>query len=371
MKSNHTRLPPSMLVELSNILVAKDRRSDRQFMRLYENSLLGKIDVSLTRLDEETITSGFYERSENVIRHHTNYDRTSILKAIVSLKSGTISPIFVYWNAHNPSSEKWVCPDDEVVLAAYRELKFKFVPCIILLPKEIPRVHGAVWLRGENNPAYRKTVRGIPKSTINVFFDDDSEVSNGFERSIAECSAAISLIEKYYPNIVKSTSYYEMLGCTVQIHTKNLLAIQMLLDKELYEQAVAILRMMYEGYLNFYLDWLSPEFFGPRLQYMSMIGFSSAAKDKETIGSLYKLLGSVENKARLSNLGEDYYRSNYKFFSDIVHQSYSFIENPLSDGNEPDDPSSLQKSIILNCDYLTIELLRCVRNDIGDGSYFG
>jgi hypothetical protein len=103
-------------------------------------------------------------------------------------------------------------------------------------------------------------------------------------------------------------------------------SILCLVDLGRIEHAEVLARVAYEGFLNFYIDWLSPEFFGPRLQLLSSVraaqggGDSSLDDSLSVLDNLPLLLENTSEKARISPLGSFFHSSMYPPLSLVAHQ---------------------------------------------------
>lgn len=130
--------------------------------------------------------------------------------------------------------------------------------------------------------------------------------------------------------------------------------------------------MLYEGFLNFYLDWLSPEFFGIRLQVWA------ALKGRETRGekridddwlvlqNFSSLFGNTAEKAKLSPLGQTYHDLIYPPLSLISHQAYGNVEKEASSFDDEFRVSDMNaRQIGRWLSTLSAALLSRIRNDIG------
>lgn len=139
------------------------------------------------------------------------------------------------------------------------------------------------------------------------------------------------------------------------------------------EHAEALARVAYESFLNFYVDWLSPEFFGPRLQLLSSIraaqsrGVRSLDDELASLDNFPDLLENTSEKARVSPLGSFFHSSIYPPLSLVAHQSYIHLESELSSFEETEatDCFGRLKQLGRWLDVLTAALVVRVRNDIG------
>jgi hypothetical protein len=193
---------------------------------------------------------------------------------------------------------------------------------------------------------------------------------------MAICDETAKAIQAFHQEDENSPDYHQMLFVLVQRHMRALDTIYRLLQLDRMEHALGIVRMAYEAFLNFYVDWLSPEFMGPRLHALAKIrSLGKYDKDKshpllEGLANFTEFLENTAEKARVSPLGTLYHDIVYPPLSLIAHQSYRNIEREaysFTDFSEPAHPMPAEKLVIW-INVVTTALLKRVQNDIGVAS---
>lgn len=377
MKSDeHRRAPETVLIPLSQIRMDEQFPEDRRLISLILKAEAGADVVALTRIRDDQIATGFYERVGSEVVHNTFYDESYVQDIVANLRRGHRPVLLVYWNSHAPGPWKYVCSDDELTLAAYRAAGIPMIPCQILRPRKTKRGVGEVWVRsGEKRIIFNSILPASSPSVSTVF----GEKRIGFPyliRKLREyCKETLRLIEEFHEDAGGGISYHHMLHAAVLRHERTLDSIRHLVRRGRHEHAGALARLAYEAYLNFYLDWLSPEFFGPRLQLLARIRDSlSGSPDKEEaernlrsleyIKEFVPIFESTLEKARVSSLTEQFYRMFYPRFSLIAHQSYSGVEFDSTRQDAAGDEAFVAQ-LGRWLDAITTSLLVCVRNDVG------
>lgn len=379
MKSDeHRRAPRRVRIPLSQIHMDERFPEDRRLTSLILKAEAGADVVALTRIRSDQIATGFFERVASKVVHNTSYDEGFVREVVANLRRGHRPVLLVYWNSHAPGPWKYVCSDDELTLAAYRAAGIPMVPCQILRPRKTRRGMGEVWVRsGEKRIVFDSILPASNPSVSTAF----GEKRIGFPYLVRKlrgyCKETLRLIEEFHEDAEGGISYHQMLHAAVLRHERTLDSIRYLVGRGRHEHAGALTRLAYEAYLNFYLDWLSPEFIGPRLQLLARIrSAQSGSLDEETaarhrrsldhIREFVPLFESTLEKARLSSLTEQFYRLFYPGFSLMTHQSYAGIElDSVRQDAEAAEDDAFVAQLGRWLDAITTSLLVCVRNDVG------
>lgn len=281
----------------------------------------------------------------------------------------------LYWSPLAPGAGGYVCPDDEPALAAYRNLKFALVPCRILNPKTVDAPEASVWLEMREDKAFLAKVVPPVSDKYGAFFGETPiPFQQLMQNLITKCRDTRNIIIKFHRKGQSPVHYHEMLYAFLRRHETLLDSVARLIALGRSEHAGSLTRVGYEAFLNFYIDWLSPEFMGPRLQVLSAIRHAQSQGVEELTSSLPALtnfVGLLENaseKARISPLGSFFHKVIYPSLSLVVHQSYVYLEDDASfDDPSPDDAQDesylAQLSRVL--DVLTAALVFRIRNDVG------
>ncbi|NNG71115.1 hypothetical protein HLI18_14485 [Rhizobium laguerreae] len=340
---------------------------------MYTQLERGQIKIAFTRVQSEKVIGGYYERSGGVSNHKTNLNSKYIPLFKQIIRGGGRPEIDVYWSPLVPNGGGYVCADDENTLSAYNDLGFKLIPCRILKPKNLKAQEGAIWAeKADQDIALAKTVPPILEKYSSFFgnkFPDFSTVINRLKR---ECGETRKVIISFHQDFGTGSHYHQMLHTLIVRHERVLDSILRLVVLNRVEHASALTRIAYEAFLNFYIDWLSPEFFGPRLQLLARVRGAQASSDRSldshlsVLGNFVDFLENTHHKARISPLGLYFHESIYPELSLVAHQSYRHLEYEAEGFNES-DPGPLSSTTQLGrwLDILTAELLIRVRNDVG------
>jgi hypothetical protein len=331
----HRRAPKITRIPLSKIRFDERYPADDRLTPLVVRAETGVDPVALTRIREDQIVSGFFVRDGKEVVHKSFHDEKRVKDMVAILRGGQRPMLLVYWNIHAPGPWKYVCPDDELMLAAYRAAGIRMIPCQILRPKKTARGVGEIWVRsGARRIMLDSTLPASSAAVATMFGEKKVRFSHLVGKLRKSCDETLPMIEAFHQEGGDGVSYHQMLHATVVRHERTLDSIRYLVGRRRREHAGALTRLAYEAYLNFYLDWLSPEFLGPRIQLLSRIrdaqlnsSEEEAAKRNlkglEAIREFVPLFESTLEKARLSPLTEQFYRMFYPQFSLMTHQSYS------------------------------------------------
>lgn len=371
---NHSRSPAIVPIPLSKLIVERPIEDDERFTRLYSQLILGKIKVGLTRIPISQITTGFYKRSGNQTVHFSEPKSENIPICERMIRGGSRHPLELYWSPLAPNGGAYVCADDEAFLAAYINLGFKIVPCRVLRPQKTQASEASLWTerRGEHvflahavGPAIDgyASVAGLELPP----FPDLIKLLS--QASLAARNAVLS----FHRDDGSGIHYHQMLYAFLKRHERLLDSINQLISLERIEHAEALARVSYEAFLNFYIDWLSPEFFGPRLQLLSAIrtaqsqGMTDATERLDVLGNFAEFLENAKDKGRISPLGSSFHDLIYPPLSLVVHQSYSHLQNEASafDDEVPDDFQWHVEQLGRWLDVLTAAIVARIGNDVG------
>jgi hypothetical protein len=369
----HSRRRPTVNIAISKLTIPEDVKVNDTLVQLYLKLDKGEIHCALTRVPISSIISGYCERKENhtVISSNLTLQYVPVLEQ--AIRGGSRPLLDLYWSPLAPGGGAYVCADDETVLAAYLRLNFAWVPCRVLRPKKVKASEASIWLEKHGELVRLKKVVAPIVDTYKSF------VGEGFppfydlvHALIDHCQRTRSAIVTFHKDDGSGVHYHQMLHAFLRRHERALDSICRLVELGRTEHAEALTRVAYEGFLNFYIDWLSPEFFGPRLQLLS------AARSAQTtdhtsrnhgltvLDNFVEFLENTSEKARISPLGSFFHSTIYPPLSLVAHQSYGHLEEEASsfgETNLPDSPSRV-KQLGRWLDVLTTALVLRVRNDI-------
>ena len=374
-QKNHLRLPETTIVSLDQIRVDEDFAASDPIVQLYVKLEQGKIKVALTRLHQRDLHSGYFERLSGSTKHTSNLklEKVPLLEAII--KSGGRPTVDAIWSPLAPSGGGYMCPDDELALTAYRNLGISMIPCRILKPTKKMSIEAAIWLEKRSNQV--RMARSIPPKIDSIgFFDHPDDKDFPFEERVSKITQKSSEIReeiiKFHLNAADKTHFHQVLYALLRRHERILDSVKRLIELDRVEHASALVRVAYESFLNFYLDWLSPQFFGPRLQLLSYVREMDGAKSAydegwKTLSNFADLFENTTKKGIISPLGERIHRDIYAGLSSISHQSYVYLEHEASNFWEAEPPEQLltRHRVAQIVDMVSYALISRVANEVG------
>lgn len=370
----HSRRRPTVQIPIAKLPISQDVKLNDTLVQLYRKLHQGEITVALTRLPISRIISGYCERQADRTVIISNLNRQHIPLVERMLRGGSRPLLDLYWSPVAPGGGGYVCADDETALAAYSQLNFAWVPCRVLRPKTVEASEASIWLEKHGERVrLRKAVAptlDTYKSFVGIGFPPFCDVVHILTE---KCESTRRSIISFHEDDGSGVHYHQMLHAVLKRHERALDSICRLVEIGRVEHAEALTRVAYEGFLNFYIDWLSPEFFGPRLQLLSSIrsaqssGVALSDNDLVALDNLLKLLEHTGEKARISPLGSFFHSSIYPLLSLVAHQSYIHLDDESSgfgDSHLPDSAGRV-KQLGRWLDLLTAALVFRIRNDIG------
>lgn len=369
MQKNHFRAPKIIHIAPGQIQPELDFQYDQQFLRLSNQQSKGKIRTALTRLDQGSIVSGFYERSGCCSKHITNLDPSKADLVVPHIRAGGRPSVAVYWSNLAPNDGSYVAPDDEVTLAAYRKLGFRLVPVRILKPIRKSDVEGSVWIEGRGDVTSLAGLVSSSADQVAAYATDDAQNTKAIVGALVEkCVKMQDAIVAFHLGSSDELHYHQMLFAIISRHIRMLNTIASLIEMYRIEQAYILFRSAYEAFLNFYVDWIAPEFFGPRLQLLSLVRMHNGDdKQLAPLGNFKDFLENTGEKAKISGLGLAFHQNIYGTLSRMSHQSYSYLERETTDFSKEEpqiEPDNIER-MLLCVNVVTLALLTRVGNDIG------
>lgn len=106
--------------------------TDPIYLGLYEKYTKGNISGFLTRVSIEDVLEGFYVASRDFEYVCDQPPEVVVAAEEHQIRLGARPPLFLYRNVKAELPGKFLCPDEVVLVKAYRRLKLKTVPAIVL-----------------------------------------------------------------------------------------------------------------------------------------------------------------------------------------------------------------------------------------------
>ena len=385
-------MPKTSLVNISDICINKNLVEDELFTKKYTKYDSGEENAYMTRVSISKIKPGFYirktKRWKYVIDKVSQKDVDNMTNEI---RTGYKKALHIYKNQNDKCSYDYVCPDDVVIYKAYRQLKINKVPVIILgniKELEESALIAKGFLINDKYVQYIYSKKIKNQKFVSLLLGNEKDRNISLE------------LNKLYEYINKLKTDYRIfhLSDNQEIHYHNIVfsilirtlefikSIQLLVDNNLYLPAISTARSLYELSLNFYLCWLCPSFL-PFIQLASSASNKELEKiwedmykgeNKESFMKVmkyqYNLAESVIEKAKISPLGESYYKYFYSSFSKIVHHDFSVharYKNTLIHGDEVIYDEDLKESLLIMIDTCVTLIYTRVRDEIGLGENRG
>lgn len=372
----HRRLPETRQVDINSLVRDPSFVTDEKLVRTYAALSRGEIKVAVTRVATSQIVTGYFCRnSDGSVEHISNLTDSGVQGIQEAIRGGMRPSLDLHWNPHAPGGGGYVCADDEHSLAAYKNLNISIVPCRILRPKPQPGPEAALWLEPKGElPKLARTVPPLLERVPTYLGMRKPVLAEALPYLQSLCTSVMARIAEFHVATGHDLHYHEMLHAVVRRHARALDTITALIERGRREHALAICRLGYEAFLNFYLDWLAPQLIGPRLQLIAELrkiedpGSKNRNLAWDTLTNFPGLLENASEKARLSPLGSWFHNAVYPSLSLIVHQSYSGVEMEANNFDVEVEESDERFSdvILVKClDMLTAALLTRVNNDIG------
>lgn len=370
--------------------------SDPIFASLYKKYLIGKLSAYATRVPLEQIQEGFYSMSKNLEYFCDNPPEDVVREQMLDVRKGARRPLHLYSNPKPNSEKRFLCPDDVASCIAYKRLGFKSVPAIVfapgkqLLPESClevrvmpsaknlgPRVCGLI---STEKPAILPTILG---QTVSV------NSSNELSKLNETLTSLVARLRLFHSSELGQLHYHHMVFSAAIRIQETLRAIELLIENNLWYQALSLLRVLYEIHLNFFFDWLQPETNHRFLAAAAVLGSAGVAKEKadmskelirkgvsqESADEQAKIVwrpvtfaSTVAEKARLSKVGILYHRDIYSFLSQIAHQDFevaSLHANRFDDETFVVIDNELKITYIRFLDLIVSEFEACVDRDLG------
>lgn len=312
------------------------------------------------------------------------------------MRAGSRPALHLYPHS-NPNEEcRFMCADDVALYLAYRRLNIATVPAIVLAPGRQPLPNSAVEFKV--SPQLKDAaprIVGIVSVPLPEF------LASSFEKGLPEAADqivetlsksidhVIAKLRLFHSPMQEQLHYHHTIFSAAVRIQETLRSIGLLIKEDLWYQALALLRVLYEIHLNFYFDWLQPE---TNYRFLA----AAAVWDTKGISQQRRLMANelvvkgmpeqlaveranlawkgvsmastVSEKARLSKTGICFHKDIYDFLSRITHQDFE-VASLHANRFERDEYLAIQPDVkatyLRFMDVIVTEILVCFSEDIG------
>jgi hypothetical protein len=387
---------PTIEVSLDKLIINKSVELDENFLKKYQKFLTGKLPGYFTRIERNIVKAGYYTMLDGSWSEYIEPVENWLVEEYVNkIKSGHRPFLVVIKNINKTCNKQYVCPDHVAALYAYENLDITMIPVIILdsnpVLSESAYLISHCYIGGKDIGCL---MCGYKPYNFTEVYSCCSSKNNLRDISVldsisSKCDEVLQLVKDFH-NKDKSEVHYNHTTYSIVYRLKeNILAIKHLLSENYFYQAMGLVRSIYELSIDYYLDWLAPEFMGAWLQHKSRFNRNEINKMLSGIASekvkpkhrdlyikkmeyIFSFLSNVSVKAEMFPLGAEFYDEFYRYFSSIIHQDFHMTERhaPLLDDvetNFSNDISIAQMVVFL--DVISSSVLVRVSQDYG-GSEF-
>lgn len=364
----------------SELIRVRPFREDPLFTRHFQKVLLGKTPVALTRLDTSKITSGFYVWENGQALLVDDPPEAEINQLVSMLRDGHRPALYIYWSDICPKESKYVCPDDQNLLAAYRQAGIHLAPVRVMAAQPQRLVESAVLIKGDPSQFSGTMIRH--RDAVETWFGAPSPpLTEVIAQIDGACAKIITAIENFDQNDGGEPHYHQFIKAAVIRHRRISGSIGLLAKEDRSDHCFALMRLAYESALNTYVDWLSPDWFGVRFQYLSIQRQAEAdarsgrklAKSIDRVIDIgtVKFLESAEQKGRIYPSTEYFYRLAYPRMSSYSHQDYGILVDVEIEQLMP-DPNAIERDRTLAnwLDVISAPILTRLADDVGETNSF-
>lgn len=381
-----------------------DFEEDPRFAQLYNEVMLGRRKIAYTRIPTDEIQCGFSRQRADGTMEAIDLPpspMSDVRMIAQAIRGGHRPALFVYPGGHE-LGRTHVCSDDCTALRAYQMLGFLTVPVIVMDFSTQTLRHPALVFRNIDT----ETKQGTESIFESVILPDRLPGVPRLHRDpipVAESQAVFSdLSERLIASLQQlrrfhqsdgAVHYHETLGSALVRAIRILRAISSLSLRHT-EQALILLRALYELSLNMHLDWLAPERIGPifllhgrqisgretndaieqveKERLKAGWNAKAAKESKRSLRSLLDLVQKAERKAEIYPLGV-HHRGIYALLSHQSHQDFvageSFL-NALVDNLDVEEMTypNMQQDTAMTlqlADCFVTHILVCTEGDMG------
>ncbi|HIF5693424.1 TPA: DUF5677 domain-containing protein [Vibrio parahaemolyticus] len=387
---------PTVEVSLDELIINKSVELDENFLKKYRNFLTGKLSGYFTRIQRELVKAGYYTMVDGSWSEYIEPVENWLVEDYkVKIKSGHRPFLVVIKNINKSCDKRYVCPDHVVALYAYESLGITMIPVIIL--DRNPVLSESAYLTSHHVVDGKDigcVMYGYKPYNFTEVYSCFGSKNNSrdvlvLDTIASKCDDVLQLVKNFHYKDKNVIHYNHTTYSTVYRLKENVLAIKHLLSEGYFYQAMGLVRSVYELSIDYYLDWLAPEFMGPWLQFKSRFNKNEINKMLSKIASekvkpksrdiyikkkeyIFSFLSNVSVKAEVFPLGAKFYDDFYRYFSSIIHQDFHMTERHASllDGIEPNSSNDISiEQMVVFLDVISSSVLVRVNQDYG-GSEF-
>ncbi len=332
-------------------IVVPDVEMDPEFGRLYESHLRGDLLVGYTRVSVNRIQTGFRQRPTGgpPILVETGKDEAFIRTASAHLRAGNRPCVYLY-RGNAGEAKDYICSDDVNLMEAYRLAGIAAVPAAVLDPVVSSLEEGCLTFSCRQSPQgpFWVFVEPIsPDYTTVASVLGGSYAAKGVVQSLETLQATVDSVlvrlRRFHFASLESTHYHHTLASVLIRAGLILKGVRLLCGESLSDQALALVRSLYEMSLSLYVDWLSPEEFGQHFVWHAQLDKQGRKKVWDEIGTqrlasgwrpdavrdlrkswerIQMLIGSTSMRAALSRFKE-FHSQFYWRLSSSAHQDFA------------------------------------------------
>lgn len=263
---------------------------DPIFQRLYAKFVTGKISAYLTRFPMDLIQPGFYLIKNNYEHCLDSPPKSLIAEFMQQIRGGERPSLHLYPNPNPNTREEFpfLCPDDVLYYEAYKALKISCVPATILSIGNYDLPYSVMEARSQKGleiiePRIQRLISAKKPSTLATLIGNEisKNPSETLTILIKKLEYTITRIRQFHISTPAEIHYHQMIFSATLRMKETLEAIEILVKNNLWYQALALLRVLYEIHLNYFFDWLQPQ---TNYKFLA----AAAAMDTATINRLKK-----------------------------------------------------------------------------------
>lgn len=366
------RSPETIRIDLKDI-EHKVVEHDPDFLELFKGCVLGKNTLAATRISIERIQSGFTKlvAGTSEIIESPKPTQQDILALCLSIMTGQRHQLHIYKSSK--STRTFVCSDDLAILKAYKVLKISKVPVFLInadpndleeCALEFRYISGAgsrdLVFEREILPSKNDTVPtilglGVINQKPELFSDTWSANLSTIENELNRC---LHRLRRFHQTRDGQLHYHHCLASVLSRASRIVHCMKELLRLSFSEQALILLRSLYELALLLHLDWLNPNSIGsyiavaaslPRQELTAVLsqaeaeriqnGWSKEASNarRKSDAKIFLFIEKVSEKAKISPL-RSFHKELYHYLSSSSHQDFSAASDYMNAITSEVDP---------------------------------